>query len=541
MAADGAAILRRFDKLKTGASLIRNVWRDCYRYSFPLRGVGLESDGEVKDESNAATAAELQADLYDSTATDAARIHSSALMSGLTPANSRWFGLDVDGASDAAKKWLDAAADALWENIHLSNFDAVAYDCMVDMTVAGQFVMLCDKNPKTGGFRFEQWHLANTYFSASRPSMPVDSVFNEIELTAEQAVKQYGEDMVPEKVRKCLADNKPDEKFRFVRTIYPRENGNGKGGRFARNLPIASCHVERESKKVVRESGYHEMPIGVPRWHPLPGTSYAFGPMFDALPDCKTLNAEVKFVLANADLAIAGMWIAEDDGVLNARTIKIGPRKVIVANSVDSMKPLQPSGKFDVAALEIDRLQRSIRKVLMADQLTPNNEGPAMTATEISVRVELIRQQLGPVYGRLQSEYLQWLVTRAFAVAYRAGVFGQAPQEIMDRVLSIRYISPISRAQKAVDVAAMDRYENSLALEAQATGRTDILDNYDWDKGARKRADLLGVPMDLIPDADAVAEARTGRQQQQQQAMAGDMLATVVRDNAGELIGLRKG
>jgi hypothetical protein len=47
--------------------------------------------------------------------------------------------------------------------------------------------------------------------------------------------------------------------------------------------------------------------------------------------------------------------------------------------------------------------------------------------------------------------------------------------------------------------------------------------------------------MDLIPDADAVAEARTGRQQQQQQAMAGDMLATVVRDNAGELIGLRKG
>jgi hypothetical protein len=34
------------------------------------------------------------------------------------------------------------------------------------------------------------------------------------------------------------------------------------------------------------------------------------------------------------------MWIAEDDGVLNPRTMKVGPRKVIVANSVDSMKPL---------------------------------------------------------------------------------------------------------------------------------------------------------------------------------------------------------
>lgn len=539
MAADGAVILRRFAALQANASLVRDVWRDCYRYSYPLRGIGLESNGEVQGEANAQTAAELQSELYDSTATDAVRIHSSALMSGLTPANSRWFGLDVDGASDAARKWLDAAADALWENVHLSNFDATAFDCMVDMTVAGQFVMFADSNPE-GGFRFEQWMLANTYFSATRPGQPVDSVFNEVEMTAEQAVKEYGENMVPEKIRKCIADNKPDEKFSFVRAVYPRDK-KGKGGRFARNLPIASCHVEKESKKVVRESGYHEMPLGVPRWHPLPGTAYAFGPMFDALPDCKTLNQEVKFVLQNADLAIAGMWIAEDDGVLNARTIKIGPRKVVVANSVESMKALQPAGKFDVAALEIDRLQRSIRKVLMADQLTPNNEGPAMTATEISVRVELIRQQLGPVYGRLQSEYLQWLVTRCFGIAYRAGVFGPAPREIQEKVLSIRYISPISRAQKAVDVAAMDRYENSLALEAQATGRTDILDNYDWDKGARKRAELLGVPLDLIPEEDAIVATREGRQQQQQQAMAGEMMATVVRDNAGEMIGLRSG
>ena len=537
MAADGAVILRRFEKLRTNASLVRDVWRDCYRYSFPLRGVGLESDGEVKGESNAQTAADLQADLFDSTATDAGRIHASALMSGLTPANSRWFGLDVDGASDAARKWLDASADALWENIHLANFDATAFDCMVDMTIAGQFCMFVDEATE-GGFRFEQWYLANTYFSATRSGQPVDSVFNEVELSAEQAVKEYGEDMVPEKIRKAIADDKPDEKFCFVRAIYPREKG--KGGRFARNMPIASCHVEKDSKKIVRESGYHEMPIGVPRWHPLPGTAYAFGPMFDALPDVKTLNTMVKFVLANADLAVAGMWGAVDDGVLNARTIKIGPRKVVVMAEQGNMWPLQPAGKFDVAALEIDRLQRSIRKVLMADQLTPNNEGPAMTATEISVRVELIRQQLGPVYGRLQSEYLQWLVERCFGIAYRAGVFGPAPKEIREKALSIRYISPISRAQKAVDVAAMDRYENSLALEAQATGRTDILDNYEWDKAARKRAELLGVPLDLVPDADVVDETRQGRQQQQQQAQAGEMMATIVRDNAGEIMGLRK-
>ena len=535
MAADAAKLLKRLEQLKSQRAIVEDVWRDCYRYTYPLRGVGLE-DKSTDGTTLAATAADLQANLYDSTGTDSTRIHASALMSGLTPANSRWFQIDVDGVDDAGRQWLDAAADAIWENIHQSNYDAAAFDCMVDITVTGQFALFCDEADQ-GGYQFEQWPLATTYFAASEPGGMVDTVLNEFPMTAEQAVRAYGENMVSEKVLKASKD-KPDEKFVFVRAIYPRE---GKNGRMARNMPVASCHFERESKKVVRESGYHEMPIGVPRWSPIPGTAYAFGPVFDALPDLKTLNKVVEFVLKNADLAIAGMWIAEDDGVLNAKSIKIGPRKVIVANSVESMKPLQPAGKFDVAALEIDRLQRSVRKVLMSDQLTPQAEGPAMTATEISVRVELIRQQLGPVYGRMQAEFLQWLVTRCFGLAYRAGALGMAPRSLQGANFSVKYISPISRAQKAVDVAAMDRFENALALEAEATGNAGLLDNYNWDEAARLRAELLGVPMKLIPDRDDVQAAREGRQKQQEQMQMGDMLANVVRDSAGQLIGLAAG
>ena len=99
---------------------------------------------------------------------------------------------------------------------------------------------------------------------------------------------------------------------------------------------------------------------------------------------------------AAQDLAIAGMWIAEDDGVLNPRTVKVGPRRIIVANSVDSMKPLLTGADFNVAFTAEERLQASIRKIMMADQLQPQ-DGPAMTATEVHVRVALIRQLLGPV------------------------------------------------------------------------------------------------------------------------------------------------
>jgi hypothetical protein len=62
----------------------------------------------------------------------------------------------------------------------------------------------------------------------------------------------------------------------------------------------------------------------------IPGGSYGIGPVYDALPDCKELNETKRMEKAAQDLAISGMWIAEDDGVLNPRTVKVGPRRIIV-------------------------------------------------------------------------------------------------------------------------------------------------------------------------------------------------------------------
>ena len=56
------------------------------------------------------------------------------------------------------------------------------------------------------------------------------------------------------------------------------------------------------------------------------------------------------------------MWIAEDDGVMNPHTIKVGPRKVVVANSVDSMKRLDDGVNFQIAEYLLNNLQNGIRK-----------------------------------------------------------------------------------------------------------------------------------------------------------------------------------
>ena len=523
MKVDAAAICRRLERMKSARSVIETEIRDCYRYTDPVRGTAFENLGTVPIDGGSvaiSNAADKRADLLTDVGTESARIHAAALMSGMVPANSMWFGLDVPDAGDAEKQWLEDAAKAVWENIHASNFDAVAFDCMYDITIAGQFAMFVDE-ADDGGYRFEQWALANTYFSSSRNGGPVDTVINEYPLTAEQAVMAYGEDMVSEQVRKAYAET-PDQQFVFIRAIFPRHEGNG---RMAKNMPIASMHIEQGTKHVCRESGYHEMPVGVPRWKLLTGSHYALGPVYDALPSLKTLNKAVEMVLANMDLAVAGMWIAEDDGVLNPRSVRVGPRKIIIANSVDSMKALQPAAKFDAAFLQIDALEKQIRRVLMADQLTPK-DGPAITATEATINVELIRQQLGPIYGRMKSEFLQWLVMRCFGIAYRAGALGLAPPAIRRSMVSVRYVSPIARAQRAVEVAAMDRYE--LSLGQAATVRPEVLDNYDWDEAERERAELLGVPKKLTVEIEKRDEMRAQRQQAAQQAQQQQMLAGAV-------------
>ena len=523
MAADVVAILRRFERMKSGRSVVETDIRDCYRYTDPSRGAGFESCGTVATDqgsSNFANARDKKADLLTDVGTDSARILASAFMSGTTPANSLWAELQVPGASDASQKWLEQASKTQWENIHNSNFDAVGFDCNFDMVIAGQFALFVDEAPE-GGYFFEQWPLANTYYASSRPGGPIDTVANEFALSAEQAVNNYGEDMVSEQIREAYRKGNVDQQFEFVRMVYPRP---GPHGMLSRNLPIASCHVEKAQRKLVREKGYHEMPVGVPRWKLIPGSAYALGPAYDALPSLKTLNKAIELVMLNMDLATAGMWIAQDDGVLNTRSIRVGARRVIIANSTESMKPLVPGTKFDAAFLNIERLEASIRKTLMADHLSPQSTDPVRTATDVSIRVELIRQLLGPMYGRMFSEYVKWLSLRCFGIAYRAGVYGPAPRDLRDKVLSVRAISPLARAQRTFEVAAMDRMELSLFGQADA-GMTTVLDNYDFDKAARLRHDLLGVPKELLVDEDERDARRQQRAEEARQQQAAAMAA----------------
>ena len=516
---DASAIVRRLGQLKTQRAPHEQVWRECFDYTYPLRGSGLNQDAIDAERGQS-----KQADILDSTGTDAAQLLASEIASGTTPANTLWFEYAVTGSSDddAETRWFGDAAKTVWENIHASNYDSERLDAVMDAICGGWMVLYIDEDREAGGFAFERWPLAECYVAASKPGGLPDTVFREYTLTAEQAVAVFGEAMVSEQTRK-LATDKPDEVVKFVHSIQPRKSPTP-GAKLARNLPVESCHVEVANQHTVRESGYHEMPVIVARWQRLPNSAYGVGQVYSALPDIKMLQSMWRLDLGAGELAVSGMWIAEDDGVLNPRTLKIGPRKVIVANSVDSMKPLQSGSNFQYSSDRIDRLQAKIRRTMLADQLPPA-DGPTKTAYEYSVRLAVLRKILGPIFGRLQSEELGPTALRCFGLAYRAGILGQAPASLGNRDFHVRYVGPLARAQRLEEVAAVERVvEDAKAMAEVWPGAVDVI---DADEAMRVVGAGSGIPAKVLRDVESLKALRDARAEQQakeaQQAQAQEL------------------
>jgi Bacteriophage head to tail connecting protein len=500
-------IIRRAAAMRPERARHENVWRRCFDMTYPERADGLNGD-QIDGQS----AQNKKAEIMDSTAADATRLLASSIMSGMTPANSVWFALDAGEETDEERRWLDEVAKFLWESIHAANYDAAKFECVVDSVCAGWFALYIDENKTKGGLQFEQWPISQVYFSCSKNGGNVDTVFRCFKLTAEQAVAEYGEANVSERIAKCIEQNKHGEMFEFIHAIYPRTT-YVVGSKLAKNLPFASCHVEVGGKKLARESGYHEFPVVVARWMTLPSSPYAIGPVSNALPIIESLNQLLLLEYQALGRAVAGVYVAEDDGVLNPRVVKVKGGSIIVANSVDSIKPLESGADFNVSFSKADQMRGEIRRIMMADQLQPQ-DGPAMTATEVHVRVALIRQLLGPLFGRFQAEDLAPTILRVFGLAMRAGVLPPIPESLSQSVLTIRYQSPLARAQKLEEVTAIERMQQNAMAQA-AAGHPEAMDLIDGDAAMRLMGDGLGAPSKVLRDEKAVAALRKSRADQQ--------------------------
>ena len=506
---------RELEDLKSARTIHDSVWQKAYDYTYPERGYGF--NGTEVFTANDVSGKRRR--IFDDTAADSVRSVAANFVSSTTPRNAMWIGFDAgfdttaDSADDEVTRYLDNAARIIHENLQASNFYDLIFDCAIDLIVGGWPILFSGEAPQ-GGYTFEQWPCGECYIAASMPNGPIDIIYRVTTFTVRQLVNKYGEGKVSPSTLANWQNSKHNEKVVVCHAIKPRSNGYVEGAVRSEAMRFESCHLEIANKHVLTESGYHEFPCMVPRMSLIPGTHYALGMVDKALGSILSLNKIKEMEEDALSVAVSGMWIAVDDGILNPNNVKIGPKKILAANSVDSMKELRSGSDFNVTFSAEERLQAAIRRSLMADQLQPQ-DGPDMTAYEVSIRVQIVRQMLGPMTARFEAE-LRRMVDRLFMIALRAGVLGPAPEALGGVDITPQFYSPLARAQRMEEIQAMDRMETTIMNQMQVD--PSVADIYDYEQADRVRGDSLGVPKKVIRTQDAIDKIRDARKESQEQA-----------------------
>lgn len=497
-------IIKRSDELKSTRGTLETVWKECYDLTYPIRASGLHGT-----HLDAAQAKRKTAELLTSEGTRGARTIAAIIVGGMTPSNAKWFELTLDDAENSENEALTRASDIIFKKIHASNYDSEAVESMLDNVICGQSATYISVNDDDTGYSFEQWNLAEVFVESTRKDGTIDIVYHLFSMTAEQAVKEYGENNVGEKI---LRDSKvePNKKYQFIHYIAPR-TGYVEGSEFQKDLPILSYHISVDDKKIIRESGYHEFPVCFPRWQKQKASCYGVGLVYDAMPAIKELNELKRIEKLGISIAAAGMYVAKDDGIVNPSMMRIGPGEVFAVADTANIQPLQSSSNFNVAFSSEDRLKAEIRETLMADQLPPIESG-VRTATEFHVRLQYLRQLLGPVFGRLNAEWLQVLVVRCFGIAFRHN-WVELPESLSDRAYEIKYLSPLAQAQRENEIATIERFIVQAGEIAKVS--PEVLDNIDTDEAVRQLADKQNI-VGIIRKEGDVKKLRKERAEQQQ-------------------------
>ncbi|WP_168379736.1 portal protein [Acinetobacter cumulans] len=516
---DSVQILKRLSQLKSDRIKHEAHWKECYKYCAPERQQSFTDVSALALETERKQA---RTDLYDTTAVEGIQLLVSSIVSGTTSPVSLWFksipsGIDTPSELTQGEQWLNLVDNFIFRNIHSSNFDSEVTDFLTDLVVAGWAVLFADTNREKGGFTFNTWSIGNCYISSTQASGLIDTIYREFELSAEQIVSEFGIDNVSDKVKTAL-DKKPDQKFILVQAIFPRDKKLVKGEagqRVSTAMPFASYTIEAQSKHILKESGYEEFPCIVSRFKKIPDSHYGLGMGSMVISDCKTTNQLMKLSLQTAELNLGGLWISQHDGVINPNTLRIRPNAIIAANSVDAIKRLDTGSANVGMGLDfLQHFQAKIKRTLMSDQLTPQGSSP-LTATEIQARVNVYRNQLGAIFSRMQSEYLQTLLERVWGLAMRSGMLPPAPEELMQASrISFNFLNPMASSQKLSWVTSIQELMLNVGQMAQID--PTVMDNLNMDAIVQICADALAVPVEAIRTDEEIAELRQAKQEQQQ-------------------------
>lgn len=458
----------------------------------------------------------------------ALRTAAAGMMGGMTSPSRPWYRLTLSDPDLAefktVKRWLHIVQTRTAEVFSKSNLYNVLPTVYRGELAFGQgpIAVLEDPEDVIRCYSFP----IGSYCLAQSQRLAVDTLYRIYSMTVRQIVMEFGYDECSTSVRNQWDRSNYENWIEVIHVIEPNFHRDARLFD-SRNKPFRSVYFERANseERVLRESGFDELPFMAPRWDVTGEDIYGWSPGMDALADIKELQLKQRRKAQAIDILVKPPMVGPT--TLKNQRSSILPGDVTYVDSFNGQASFKPAyeinPRIDHLIQDMGSTEEIIRRCFYEDLflMLASMDAKNVTAEAVAKKYEEKMVMLGPVVERNGDELLDPLIDRTFAIMLRRGMIPPPPPEIEGMSMKVDYISVLAQAQKMVGTSATERL---FSFAGNLSGvNPEVLDNLNFDEGVQDYADMLGSNPRVIRSGEEVLQLRKSRAQQQQAAQMAAM------------------
>lgn len=499
---------KRYKRAYSVAMQWFSIQEACYHYCIPSR--------DLFYYTNQTQGAQKNVKVFDTTGIIATTKFVSKIQEALTPPQRNWCYLELEDDAldnfneaevDAINVQLQKVSDTLFNYIRRSNFDLVINECYYDLAV-GTAILQIHEGPDEDPLRFYSVPLAQACFEESVNGYIESSYRTWGEMRVQEIKLMWPNARLPEHLNKAF-DADPNA---TVKSVY-------EGVVYVIGDKMPYKYVVWTDTEILLEEQDVSSPWVVFRWSKTNNEVMGRGPIMNALPALLSLNELFRLELMSANFNVNKPIMAYSDGIFNPWTFKLTANTVIPISPTSSgnppVIPFPDTSSPNFEQLVVTDLRQQINSLLYADPLGPIT-GPTKTATEIALRQRSLIEEIGPIFTRLQQEFLSRVIHRILHILERKGLITPVRLD-SGREIALRYKSPLVVSQGKQDVLGFLEYYQGLQVVfgENALRYVDPVETPIW------MGNKLGIDKDLLPQKAQLAEVTKMAAEQQQAAELG--------------------
>lgn len=513
-------LIKRFNKMEVMRKNYEKVWDDITEYVMPSQGAYVLKNVPVN--GIAIDPERLSRRRLDSTATVSARSLMAKVTAEMTGTSIRWFDYrDEDpiiDRRDDVRRCLMALSDRTYNILNSGNFRTAHIEATMEWIAYGTACMENIEQEETGRLVFRCIPLREIYFTIDKFG-DIDVINRKMRLNYRQLCQFFGEDALPEEMHTDCEED-PFKEFMVLHVIEqnPMYDPNKQRNIFYK---FKSCYILLDKHRILQEGYFRRRPYTIFRFWTRPGEAYGGSPIIDCLADIRMLNvleaASLRLIQRKAEPPL----IMEDDSVV--LPVKVTPSGLNIGGMRDGKPTIGPlfTNPGDETALEqkMEQKRQVIRSSLFVDPMM-NREQSIRTASEVNKRSNEEMIGITPFLGRYEVEYLNPILHFVLDVVLHTSKDIPIPPIMHARVPKIIFSAPLAKTQRGQELQNSIQFMQMVQNMAQVDPQ--ILMHMNWDGVLSNLVDLLSVPMEMLKDPRAVAQAvaQQAAQQQMQQKMA---------------------